>query len=142
MKTRRFSAICRVRNSVQAVNKPAKQVLASLLEQDNKSSIYVRAFASVRLLSIESIAGLPEGEKPRPIRKVQMYWAILHKAGFRADEKRLRGLGLVARHVKHFDPHFNEQLRVAAYEVVRGNAPPDNPSNLDELVAELGRVHE
>ena len=26
MKTRRFSAICRVRNSVQAVNKPAKQV--------------------------------------------------------------------------------------------------------------------
>lgn len=142
---------CQVYALVKRTNTPSKplrlnfyeqpescmEVIASLLEQDNRSSNYVRAFASVRLPSIESIASLAEGEKPRPIRKIQIYWAILHKAGFQADEKRLRGLKLAARHVRDFDPHFNQQLRTAAYQVVQGSAPPGNPSNLDELVAEL-----
>jgi hypothetical protein len=113
------------------------EVVASLLEQDNRSSNYVRAFASVKLPSIQSIAGLPEGEKVRHIRKVQMYWAILHKAGFRADEGRLRRLGLISPIARHFDPHFNKELRAAAYQAVRGTAPSNSPSNLDELVSEL-----
>lgn len=113
------------------------EVIASLLEQDNQTSNYIRAFASVELPSIASIQGLAEGEKPRPIRKIQMYWAILHKAGYRADERRLRALGLSSRHVRHFDTHFNNQLRTAAYQAVQNSAPPGNPGNLDELVSEL-----
>ena len=66
-----------------------------------------------------------------------MYWAILRKAGFPADEARLRSLGLASRHVRHFDPHFNNGLRVAAHHAIRNAAPPGDPSNLDELVAEL-----
>ena len=112
-------------------------ILASMLAQDNRSSIYIRSFANVRLPAVDEIAGLPEAEKPRPIRKVQMYWAILRKAGFPADEARLRSLGLVSRHVRHFDPHFNNGLRVAAHHAIRNAAPPGDPSNLDELVAEL-----
>lgn len=113
------------------------EVIASMLEQDNKSSNYIRAFASVKLPTIESIATLAEGEKPRPIRKIQMYWAILHKAGFRADENRLRTLGLASRHVRNFDPHFNQPLRDAAYQAVRGGAAPGAPTDLDGLVSEL-----
>lgn len=114
------------------------EILGSMLAQDNKTSNYIRSFASVKLPTIDSISGLQEGEKARPIRKVQMYWAILHKAGFDANESRLRGLGLVSRHTKHFDPHFNAKLRQAAYAAIRpGTAAPSEPTSLDALVSEL-----
>jgi hypothetical protein len=118
------------------------EILASMLQQDNKSSNYIRSFANVKLPAIESIGGLPEGEKPRPIRKIQMYWAILHKAGFSADESRLRAKGLTSIHVKHFDCHFKAPLRTAAYQAVRNTAPPTQPNNLDALVAELEVIAE
>jgi hypothetical protein len=113
------------------------EILASMLEQDNKMSNYVRSFASVKLPSIESITSLGPDEKTRPIRKIQMYWAILKKAGFVADEARLKGKGLVSRNTKHFDPHFNAQLRAAAYTAVRNTNPPAEPQDLDALVSEL-----
>jgi hypothetical protein len=113
------------------------EILASLLQQDNKTSNYIRSFASVKLPSIESIGGLPDGDKARPIRKIQMYWAILKKAGFDADETRLRAKGLISPHTKHFDPHFNAALRTAGYQAVRNAAPPRAPASLDELVTEL-----
>jgi hypothetical protein len=113
------------------------EILASMLREDNKSSNYVRSFASVKLPAIEDIGGLPDGEKSRPIRKIQMYWAILHKAGFAADESRLKGKGLTSMHVKNFDCHFNAPLRTAAYQAVRAIAPPAQPKDLDSLVAEL-----
>jgi hypothetical protein len=107
------------------------------LHQDNKTSIYIRSFASVALPSIESIADFPDGEKTRPIRKIQMYWAILAKAGFTADEKRLRGKGLVSLNAKHFDPHFNQTLRAAAYQAIVGTGPPAPPTSLDKLISDL-----
>lgn len=113
------------------------EILASLLQQDNKTSNYVRSFANVNLPSIESIGALPDGEKARPIRKIQMFWAILKKAGFDADESKLKAKGLVGPLTKHFDPHFNSSLRTAAYQSVRNTVPPGAPGNLDQLVAEL-----
>ena len=96
----------------------------------------------MKLPAIEDIGGLPDGDKPRPIRKVQMYWAILHKAGFAADEGRLKAKGLTSMHVKNFDCHFATPLRTAAYQAVRNMPPPAQPSNLDTLVAELEVVAE
>lgn len=113
------------------------EIIASMLEQDNKMSNYVRSFANVKLPSIESVATLGPDEKTRPIRKIQMYWAILNKAGFQADEARLKAKGLTSRNTKHFDPHFNNALRTAAYQGVRNSAPPGEPQSLDALVSEL-----
>ncbi len=113
------------------------EILASLLQQDNKTSNYIRSFASVKLPSIESIADLAEGEKIRPIRKIQMYWAILKKAGFPADESRLRAKGLVSRNTKHFDTHFDSNARNTVYQAVKGGAPPPAPNDLDQLQNEL-----
>ncbi|MBF6650208.1 ATP-binding protein [Methylobacter sp. BlB1] len=113
------------------------EILASMLEQDNRTSNYVRSFANVKLPSIESIASLDFKEKARPIRKIQMYWAILKKAGFPADESRLRAKGLISPHTKHFDPHFNKDLRIAAYQEIRNTVPADEPNTLEELVSEL-----
>lgn len=113
------------------------EIIASMLEQDNKTSNYIRSFATVKLPSIESIATLGPDEKTRPIRKIQMYWAILNKAGFQADEARLRAKGMTSRNTKHFDPHFKEALRTAAYQGVRNTTPPGEPQSLDALVSEL-----
>lgn len=113
------------------------EIIASMLEQDNKMSNYVRSFANVKLPSIESIGSMDYSEKTRPIRKIQMYWAILSKAGFQADESRLKAKNMTSSNAKHFDPHFKKELRSAAYLAVHGTTPPIEPQNLDSLVNEL-----
>lgn len=115
------------------------EVLGSMLTQDNKVSNYIRSFAGTALPDIDDIAGMNESDKCKAVRKIQMYWAILHKAGFAADESRLRKLHLFAtRYVQNFDCHFNQRLRLAAYAaVLPGTTPPENPGDLDQLVNEL-----
>jgi hypothetical protein len=115
------------------------EVIASLLEQDNQRSNYIRSFASVSLPDLSDIAGMNESDRTRAVRKIQAYWASLNKAGFKADEGRLRALRLRAtQHVQGFDCHFNNQLRTAAYgAVLNGAAVPAAPTNLDELQSEL-----
>lgn len=112
-------------------------ILASLLSQDNKASTYIKSFANVQLPSIESIARLPETDRIRPIRKVQMYWAILAKAGFEADEARLKSLDLRSPVARHFNPHFKKDLRDVAYRTVRNTEAPAHPTSLDSLKVEL-----
>ena len=112
-------------------------ILSSLLEQSNLTAQYVRSFGSVGLPSVKDVLDLAVGERTRPIRKIQCYWAILNKAGFEADEERLKGLGLSARHTKHFDPHFKSDLRDAAY----GGSAPAAPSSLNKLRRELEKVN-
>jgi len=107
--------------------------LGSLLAQDKRRSIYIDAFVSAPVPSIESISELNFGERDRPVRKIQIYWAILHAAGFPADEKRLRKLGLKANNAKDFDPGFAQAIRTQVY----GQKVPAAPSNLDELAEEL-----
>lgn len=114
------------------------EVLAQMLEQDNKQSIYIRAFSNVTLCDINDLAGMNYSDRIRAVRKIQMYWAILNKAGFTADEARLRGLGLVgSQHIRHFDCHFKDALREAVYKSAQDKSPPADPTNLDELQAEL-----
>ena len=115
------------------------EVLASMLEQDNQRSNYIRSFASVTLPDIADLPAMTESDRTRAVRKIQMYWAVLKKAGYASDETRLRQLEVVGtQYVRHFDCHFNAQLRTAAYAAVRqGQQVPPNPTNLDELQAEL-----
>lgn len=108
-------------------------VLASLLEQDNKTSNYIRSFAAVSIPGVAAVTAMEEGgDKQRAARKIQMFWAILHKAGFKGDEVRLRKLGLAAGHVRNLDPHFHADART----LVHGKKVTD-PATLDQLVAEL-----
>ena len=97
----------------------------------------VRSFASVKLPSIESITTLPESDKIRPIRKIQMYRAILAKAGFQGNEQRLRTRGLVSANAKHFDPHFKQNLREAAFQGSTEWSGPVRTQALDGLVLRM-----
>jgi hypothetical protein len=117
------------------------QILRSLLEPMYRGTQYVSSFYSVQLPNIDDIGQMrPGSQRTRPVRKVQMYWAILNKAGFAADEARLRRLGLTggSRHApSNFNPHFNQQLIQAVYGRNNQFAPPQN---LDELRAHLEQV--
>jgi hypothetical protein len=110
--------------------------LASLLQQHKKESNYIQSFASVKLPSIPEIEEKSVNERTRDVRKVQIYWAILKKAGFEADESRLRQINLRGGHARDFDPHFSDSLRQAAYAYAQ-DTPPNRPSSLQTLVNEL-----
>lgn len=114
------------------------RILGSLLRQHGRQSAYIESFSSVELPAIQEVAQLAFGsDKTRAIRKLQIYWAVLGKAGFEADEVRLRGLvpGGGQHGPSGFDPHFNAALRTAAYQSTGNPTPP--PSTLAALIAEL-----
>ena len=120
------------------------EILRSMLEQDNRKSIYIEGFTSVDLPSIEDARkDTDPGSKTRGIRRIQAYWAILHMAGFDANENRLRrlqggndeGAFLANSHAAGvFDPHFNQPFRAKVYG--KGQEPSP-PQSLDALVDEL-----
>lgn len=116
-------------------------IIRSLLEQSGKKSQYIESFASVQLPSVEDVSKIADsGQRNRAVRKIQMYWAILNKAGFKTDEKslkklNLRGDGKYAP--RHFDPHFNKEILEAVYG--KGNCP-QAPETLEQLVSHLEDV--
>lgn len=114
------------------------EVLGSLLEQDNQKANYIRSFASAKLPKFEELVDMDISQKTRAVRKVQLYWAILNKAGFPASEGRLRNLGWIAtKDIRNLDCHFNAQLRAAAYGAAQQPVPPNHPNTLAELQAEF-----
>jgi len=112
-------------------------VLGSLLEADNRDSIYIHAFTSVALPSLEEARNLPmDGDKVRLIRRMQMYWAILKKAGFTPDEASLRRATPSSNVASGFNPGFKSALRTAAH----ANIPPSSPNSLEALVSEMEAI--
>jgi hypothetical protein len=102
------------------------RVLSTLLVNEGRTAIYVASFRGVSLPSLADTESLPHNEKLRAKRKVLMYWAILHKAGFPADEVKLRSL-------MSLDPGFGKEIRQSAY----GNKGLPKVDTLDELVQEF-----
>ena len=117
------------------------QILRTLLEQNNQTAQYVRSFSSVQLPNVNDVLQLQAGSpKTRAIRKIQMYWAILNKAGFAPDETRLRTIRLTGGSPNapaHFDPHFNQGVIQAIYGQQNTFRPPQS---LNELQTHLERV--
>ncbi|MBD0285427.1 MAG: ATP-binding protein [Flavisolibacter sp.] len=114
------------------------RVLRGLLQEAGFTSGYINTFSSVELPTIEEVNQLEFGsEKNRAIRLIQYYWAVLRKAGFRANENELSN---VLRNQQNgprgFSPHFNRDIRNAVYN----NNPPPHPTNLQELVTELETI--
>lgn len=114
-------------------------VLASLLQEANRRSGYIEAFASIELPSLEEVRNLQDsGDKVRLIRKIQMFWAVLAKAGFQPDEGALRKAGLNSSIASGFSPGFNKKIRAAVY----GDAVPEQPNSLTTLTQELEKIGE
>jgi len=113
-------------------------IISSLLSQDKQQSNYIRSFASVSLPSIEEVANSDDmSSKTRQTRKIMMFWAILNKAGFPANEQNLSTRLRASQYVKGFDPHYSADIRKAIY----GQAEvPAEPNSLNEMRLEFERL--
>ena len=68
-------------------------ILADLLQDQDRNSIYIQGFIGAEIPTIKSLDQIEdEGERQRAQRKILMYWAILKKGGFEADEMALNEL--------------------------------------------------
>jgi hypothetical protein len=114
------------------------KIIATLLKEAGKdTSIYITSFLSVDLPSIESLKELAPNEELRARRKILMYWAILHRAGYQANSGKLKGLISI-------DPHINQNVRCLIHGVDSVNKCPavnslDALANEFELAAEADR---
>ncbi|MCB0534788.1 MAG: DUF87 domain-containing protein [Saprospiraceae bacterium] len=115
----------------------AINVISSFLNSERNLAQYVRSFMEVALPTREEFDDLPNNEKMRALRRIQIFWAILHKAGFTADENAIRSANWVAGRSRDFNPGFSENFRQAIYD---GAAPSSAPKNLGELVVELEKA--
>ncbi|MGI9102520.1 MAG: ATP-binding protein [Terriglobales bacterium] len=105
-------------------------VLRTLMQEGGRdSSNYVKAFLSVDLPSIDDVHQMHPGEKTRAKRKILMYWAILHRAGFNAETSKLY------KAVGGIDPDFNEHARERAYGPDKGKWP--QIKSLDDMAREM-----
>lgn len=116
----------------------SQKIVGSLLSQDNKDSGYVSSYMSVELPSLEEVSKLPVGsDQSRALRKIQIYWAILKKAGYIADEKRLFAIAPSGKPANKFNPGFSKALRDAAYTARNISPTPPDPSSLSDLQREM-----
>lgn len=114
------------------------QILASMLEVDKQTSIYIRSFASVSLPSFDEINDMEtRSDKSHAAREIMIFWAILSKAGFSYNETSLRPKLRATQYVKNFDPHFKKEIREAVYG--RDSVPPD-PTTISTMKNELERI--
>jgi hypothetical protein len=115
-------------------------IVASLLQDSGHNAQYIKSFAAVQLPNISEISTLAPNLQRRAVRKIQMFWAILNKAGFSADEARLKKLPLRAMGANApawFNPAFKQDLRDAAWSNAGATPTPASPSDLATLRKEL-----
>jgi hypothetical protein len=111
------------------------KIIATLLKEAGKDvSNYITSFLSVDIPPIESLKELPPNEEKRARRKILMYWAILHRAGYMADLGKLKNM-------MKFDPKINETSRKTIYGVSDASQCPVINS-LDTLAVEFEKCAE
>ena len=109
------------------------KIISVLLSEAGRNSIYIERFLSVDIPSFEMLADLEPSDKLRGIRKILLYWAILKKAGFPADEDKLATK-------LNFNPKLNEPAMDLVFSSDRTKGI--TPRNLDDLVTFFDRVIE
>lgn len=111
-----------------------KDILGSLLSKEKRDSMYVTDFSSVVLPTAEEIEDMDIGDRIRAVRRIQMYWSVLHEANFPVDEGRLKRLKWMyaGSTTKPLEPHYAEKLR----EKVYGGSAPAQPTTLGEIAKE------
>ncbi len=110
-------------------------IIATLLREVGKdSSIYVTQFLSVDVPSIDSLREMAPGEELRARRKILMYWAVLHRAGYPADLVKLKAL-------MKLDPGLSENTRKTIYNVEDVEKCPE-VNSLDAIATEFEKAAE
>ena len=107
------------------------RIIATLLREAGRSSVYIERFLSVDIPGFGTLAELSPGEKNRASRKILIYWAILNKAGFKADELKLKSK-------LSFDPDLNETAMKLVFGDEKTKWP--KPTSLDDILSLLDKL--
>lgn len=124
------------------------RVLGSLMQVDSNIGGYAKSFSHIDLPTFNDIEGMGYGDKNRAYRKIQMFWAILKQANYKANESDLTELLLPfsAHGPRAFDPKFTDENRETAYRYLWDQEEhndedefkvPASPKTLDEMKREL-----
>jgi len=107
------------------------KIVSTLLKDAGKNSIYIERFLSVDIPKIEALAEMSFDERFRAKRKILIYWAILKKAGFDANEAKLKA-----------EIDFDPQLNTAAMKIIFGDDETlwPKPATLDNLADFFNKV--
>lgn len=106
------------------------QILGKFVEESKRHADYIKSFITASIPSLESLHEMEFNEKIRAKRLILMYWAILKKAGFDVDEKRLS-------EKMELNPSLKADLREAIYD---GNPP--KIKSLDDVVIEFEKLQD
>lgn len=109
------------------------RILGQMMEKSGNLSGYVKSFASLQLPSFSEISEMSPGDSVRGLRKIQMYWAILNKAGFKTHEDNIKKMISSQFGPRGFNPKFSKDSRSAVY----GDSVPEEPSNLYSMQKEF-----
>jgi len=115
----------------------ALETLRELLPEDVAESDYVRPLLTCRLPTLGAEMSVSGEVAQHCLRKLMVFWTVLHSAGFAYDENRLRQMLAKAGYEFPFNPGFSHPLRLAAYQAVKGMVPPPAPRNFPDMVAEM-----
>jgi hypothetical protein len=123
----------------------SKEVLNTLIRlRQRATSDYINAFLSVSIGDLETVANIPSNrmdEKIRAVRRIQYYFALLHKAGFGCNENEVRNsIPNAGRTTRGYNPGFSDNLRTAAYQYSQVSPVPESPNTLDQLQRELETI--
>lgn len=115
----------------------AMETLRELLPVEVAESDYVRPLLTCRLPTLQ-LAAHDGTERPqRRLRKLMVFWTILHSAGFDHDEARLRAQITSCGYEFPFNPGFIQSLRLAAFQAMNGTAPPPQARTFSEMIDEM-----
>ena len=118
----------------------AFEVLQQLLPPELNNVDALRNLYTCNLPKLERHEHEHEAQLQRRLRKVMLFWAILHTAGFESDTMKikawLQSLGLS----QPFNPCFSQNLRKAAFLAQTKLPPPSAPFNFTTMAYEMRAI--
>jgi len=115
----------------------AFEVLQQLLPPELNQVDALRNLYTCKLPKLERYEHEHEAQLQRRLRKVMIFWAVLHTAGFESDTLKikawLQSLGLS----QPFNPCFSQNLRKAAFLAQTKLPPPSAPFNFTTMAYEM-----
>jgi hypothetical protein len=115
----------------------AFEIMRELLPESTVATDYVRTLLNCRLPELACDPRMNDELALRVLRKIMLFWTILHEAGFDHDEVRLVQILNHMGFKTLFNPCFSQPLRLAAYQAINGQVAPVAPRSFLEMCAEM-----
>ena len=114
-------------------------IFSELLDAGITETEQVRSLLSIRVPKLHVDWEEHYDQRILRLRKIFLFWTILYHAGFDVDEKRLV---FEIGGVRPLNPGFSQELRMAAWQAMRGSPPPAFAWSFLDMAAEIKVISE